>query len=141
MTPSPAAPGSSFFLSSLTFLRYLFFILTHSLSYSIYFSSYLPFCQCLFSHPLFPSSNIHFSFSLPFCQYQIFTLGLALPIINPHFCTCAVRSTATGTRRQDHGSWSTAALVLAGHGPQDHGSWFRPAGFRPAGPRPANLIL
>ena len=79
-----------------------FFILTHILTISIF-------------HPISPFVNIKF-----------FTLGLALPIINPHFCTCAARSTATGPRRQDHGSWSTAALVLAGHGPQvfgqqDHG--------------------
>ena len=48
----------------------------------------------LFFHPHSLSYGIYFSSYLPFCQYQIFTLGLALPIINPHFCTCAARSTA-----------------------------------------------
>ena len=47
-----------------------FFILTHFLTISIF-------------HSLSPSVNIKF-----------FTLGLAVPIINPHFCTCAARSTA-----------------------------------------------
>ena len=83
---------------SLTFSQYLFFILTHFLTISIF-------------HPISPFVNIKF-----------FTLELALPIINPHFCTCAARSTATGTRRQDHGSWFRP-------------TGFRPAGFRPAGPR------
>ena len=153
MTLSPAAPGSSFFYP-------------HSLSHNIYFSSSLThFLTISIFHPHSLSHNIHFSSSFTFCQYQIFTLELALPIINPHFCTCAARSTATGTRRQDHaarstaigprrqdhGSWSTAA----GFGPQvfgqqvcgqqDHGSSCasrsRPVGFRPAGPRPANLIF
>ena len=49
---------------------HLFFILTHSLTVSIF-------------HPISPFVNIKF-----------FTLELALPIINPHFCTCAARSTA-----------------------------------------------
>ena len=79
MTPSPRGPRVIFFLSSLTFSQYIFFILTHFLTISIF-------------HSLSPSVNIKF-----------FTLGLAVPIINPHFCTCAARSTATGTRRQDHG--------------------------------------
>lgn len=70
MTPSPRGPRVIFF-----------FIPTHFLAVSIF-------------HPYSLSHNIHFSSSLPFCQYQIFTLGLALPIINPHFCTCAARSTA-----------------------------------------------
>ena len=92
MTPSPAAPGSSFFYPHS--LSHNIYFHPHSLTYNIHFSFSLPFCQYLFSHPLSPSSNIHFSFSLPFCQYQIFTLGLAVPIINPHFCTCAAWSTA-----------------------------------------------
>ena len=75
-----------------------FFILTHFLTISIF-------------HPISPFVNIKF-----------FTLELALPIINPHFCTCAARSTATATRRQDHGSWSTAAgFVPQVFGQQDHG--------------------
>ena len=59
-----------YFSSSLTFLQYLFFILTNFLTISIF-------------HPISPFVNIKF-----------FTLELALPIINPHFCTCAARSTA-----------------------------------------------
>lgn len=70
MTPSPRGPRVIFFFIPTHFLTVSIFH-PHSLSYNIYFSSYLPFCQ-----------------------YQIFTLGLALPIINPHFCTCAARSTA-----------------------------------------------
>lgn len=83
MTPSPRGPRVIFFFIpthfltvsifhpySLTFSQYLFFILTHFLTISIF-------------HPISPFVNIKF-----------FTLELALPIINPHFCTCAARSTA-----------------------------------------------
>ena len=82
MTLSPRGPRVIFFYPhllshniyfhpySLTFSQYLFFILTHFLTISIF-------------HPISPFVNIKF-----------FTLELALPIINPHFCTCAARSTA-----------------------------------------------
>ena len=81
MTLSPAAPGSSFFYP-------------HSLSHNIYFSSLLTFSQYLFfilTHILTHILTISIS---PFVNIKFFTLGLALPIINPHFCTCAARSTA-----------------------------------------------
>ena len=109
MTPSPRGPRVIFF-----------FILTHFLTISI-FHPISPFVNIYFLilSPHLPISIFH-SLS-PFVNIKFFTLGLAVPIINPHFCTCAARSTATGTRRQDHGSWSTAALVLAGHGPQVFG--------------------
>ena len=81
MTPSPRGPRVIFFYP-------------HSLSYSIYFSSLLTFSQYLFfilTHILTHILTISIS---PFVNIKFFTLELALPIINPHFCTCAARSTA-----------------------------------------------